>query len=101
MNIRNSYSWALFIAGLALISAPATAADRRGEQNDARAQMFAGKVKSLRSIENQVLPKMRGTEYLGPEFDPTTQIYRLKFIRGRKVIFVDVDGRTGLILRQR
>ncbi|MEH6789364.1 PepSY domain-containing protein [Parasphingorhabdus sp.] len=76
------------------------AADRRGEQNEARAQMMAGKVKSIRSIEDRVLPRMSGSEYIGPEFDPGAQVYRLKFIRDGRVIFVDVDGRTGNILRQ-
>jgi hypothetical protein len=76
------------------------AADRRGEQNEARAQMMAGKVKSIRSIENRVLPTMSGSEYIGFEFDPGAQVYRLKFIRDGRVIFVDADGRTGAILRQ-
>ncbi|GAB5488084.1 MAG: hypothetical protein Pars2KO_16540 [Parasphingorhabdus sp.] len=84
-----------------LMALPADAAQRRDEQNDARAQMMAGKVKSLRSIENRVLPKMSGSQYLGPEFDPVAQVYRLKFIRKGRVVFVDVDGRTGAILRQR
>lgn len=79
---------------------PATALDRRGEQNEARAQMMAGKVKSIRSIENQILPRMGDSEYIGPEFDPNAQVYRLKFIRDGRVVFVDVDGRTGAILRQ-
>ena len=78
----------------------ASALDRRSEQNDARAQMMAGKVKSLRSIENRILPKMAGSEYLGPEFDPVAQVYRLKFIKEGRVVFVDVDGRTGAILRR-
>lgn len=86
---------------LTLTAVPADAAQRRDEQNDARAQMMAGKVKSLRSIENRVLPKMSGSQYLGPEFDPVAQVYRLKFIRKGRVVFVDVDGRTGAILRQR
>ncbi|MGB5484940.1 PepSY domain-containing protein [Parasphingorhabdus sp.] len=77
-----------------------SAKDRRGEQNEARAQMMAGKVKSIRSIENQILPKMAGSEYIGPEFDPNALVYRLKFIRDGRVLFVDVDGRTGAILRQ-
>lgn len=86
---------------LSLAAPAAEAAQRRDEQNDARAQMMAGKVKSLRSIENRVLPKMSGSQYLGPEFDPVAQVYRLKFIRKGRVVFVDVDGRTGAILRQR
>lgn len=84
-----------------LISPTAEAVQRRDEQNDARAQMMAGKVKSLRSIENRVLPRMSGSQYLGPEFDPVAQVYRLKFIKKGRVVIVDVDGRTGAILRQR
>ncbi|VAV90992.1 hypothetical protein MNBD_ALPHA04-631 [hydrothermal vent metagenome] len=77
------------------------AAQRRGEQNDARAQMMAGKVKKLREIEAIVIPRMKGTQYIGPEYDRRAQAYRLKFIRNGRVIFVDVDGRTGAILRKR
>tara|TARA_R110000850_G_scaffold48279_10_gene119978 strand:- start:54 stop:362 length:309 start_codon:yes stop_codon:yes gene_type:complete len=87
--------------GLAAVAPqPSSAADRRGEQNEARAQMMAGQVKSIRSIEDRILPRMAGSEYIGPEFDPGAQVYRLKFIRDGRVIFVDVDGRTGNILRQ-
>jgi len=85
----------------AAIAPNADAAERRNDQAEARAQMMAGKVKSIRSIENRILPKMAGSQYIGPEYDPGTQIYRLKFIRKGRVIFIDVDGRTGAILRRR
>ncbi len=91
------------LSGLALaafmFSGPVDA--RRGEQDNARQDMAAGKVKPLREIEGTVVPRMRGMQYLGPEYDPTAQVYRLKFIDGNRVIFVDVDGRTGGVLRQR
>ncbi|ASK88126.1 PepSY domain-containing protein [Sphingorhabdus sp. SMR4y] len=90
----------LLVLGVLAVPSQAAAADRRGEQNEARAQMMAGKVKSIRSIENRILPRMGDSEYIGPEFDPGAQVYRLKFIRDGRVIFVDVDGRTGSILRQ-
>lgn len=85
----------------AVTTVPVEAGQRSDEQNGARQQMMAGKVKSLRSIENRVLPKMSGSQYIGPEYDSSAQVYRLKFIREGRVIFVDVDGRTGAILRQR
>ena len=88
------------LVSIALLS-PVTADPRRGEQNDARQDMRAGKVKSLREIEANIVPRMRGMQYLGPEYDPTAQVYRLKFIDRDRVIFVDVDGRTGSVLRQR
>ncbi len=88
------------LSAIALLAAfPADA--RRGEQDDARQDMAAGKVKSLREIEASVVPRMRGMQYLGPEYDPTAQVYRLKFINRDRVIFVDVDARTGNILGQR
>jgi hypothetical protein len=88
------------LASIVFLS-PVTADPRRGEQNEARQDMRAGKVKSLREIEANVVPRMRGMQYLGPEYDPTAQVYRLKFIDRDRVIFVDVDGRTGSVLRQR
>ena len=73
---------------------------RRGEQNDARQQFMAGEVKSLREIESRVVPRMRGMQYLGPEYDARSQVYRLKFLDNGRVVFVDVDARTGSIIRQ-
>lgn len=89
------------IAMLAVIAVPDAQAQRRGAEDNARQQMLDGQVKSLKQIEAAVLPRMKGMTYLGPEFDPITRIYRLKFIRDNHVVFVDVDGRTGRILRQR
>ena len=91
---------ASMLASIALLS-PVTADPLRGEQNEARQDMRAGKVKPLREIEANIIPRMRGMQYLGPEYDPATQVYRLKFIDRDRVIFVDVDGRTGSVLRQR
>jgi len=90
---------------LGMIPAAASAAfddqaPRRSEQSEARQQFMAGEVKSLRQIESRVLPRMRGKQYLGPEYDPSSQVYRLKFLDNGRVIFVDVDARTGAILRQ-
>jgi uncharacterized membrane protein YkoI len=91
----------IFAVMLASLPVSLAADARRGEQNDARQDMAAGKVKPLREIEGTVVPRMRGMQYLGPEYDPTAQVYRLKFIDKNRVIFVDVDGKTGGVLRQR
>ena len=88
------------LASIAALS-PVTADPRRGEQNEARQDMRAGKVKSLREIEANIVPRMRGMQYLGPEYDAVAQVYRLKFIDRDRVIFVDVDARTGNVIRQR
>lgn len=69
-------------------------------QDQARKDLRAGSVRPLREIEQKVLPTMPGAQYLGPEYDPVAQAYRLKFIRNGRVIFVDVDARTGEVIRQ-
>jgi hypothetical protein len=68
------------------------------EQDAALEGSREGRILPLRTIENRVIPKMRGATYLGPELDPGTGRYRLKFMRGTQVIWVDVDGRTGQIV---
>jgi uncharacterized membrane protein YkoI len=88
--------FAVFAAGLPAVSAQA----RRGEQVQARMDMAAGQVKPLREIERKVIPRMRGMQYLGPEYDSLAQVYRLKFIDKDRVIFVDVDARSGEVIRQ-
>ena len=80
--------------------APPAAAQSRSDPGEARKEMKAGNVLSLREIERRVLPSMSGAEYLGPAYDSTAMAYRLKFIRDGKVMFVDVDARTGRILRR-
>lgn len=78
---------------------PALAQDRT-PQGEARKEMRAGNVLSLREIERRILPSMGDAEYLGPAYDSAAMAYRLKFIRKERVIFIDVDARTGRILRR-
>ena len=92
-----------FAAGALLVTgfAPApVAALTRTDQGEARKEMRAGNILRSREIEARILPTMRGAEYLGFAYDSTAMAYRLKFIRDSKVIFVDVDARTGRILRR-
>jgi uncharacterized membrane protein YkoI len=77
------------------LGAPASA-QRRGDQYRAYEAHQSGRVLSLREIEDRVLPRMRGSTYLGPEFDGG--VYRLKFMRSGSVIWVDVDARTGAVI---
>lgn len=75
-------------------------AQSSNDQSEARREMQAGNLMSLRQIERIVLPTMRGAEYLGPSYDSTAMAYRLKFLRDGRVMFVDVDARSGRILRR-
>jgi hypothetical protein len=87
---------------LAVLTLPALTASAEpvSVQGQVRKDMRAGAVRSLREIEQRVLPSMPGMEYLGPEYDPAAMVYRLKFIRQGRVVFVDVDARSGTILSQ-
>ena len=90
---------ALGLVAGTLTATPAEA-QRRSDQGEARKEMRAGNILSSREIENRVLPTMRGAEYLGFDYDRTAMAYRLKFIRDGRVLYVDVDARTGRILRR-
>ena len=94
---------AIFASGLALagVTVPVAAQDQlQGDQSQALKETRAGTQLSLREIEKRILPQMRGSEYLGPAYDSTVRAYRLKFIRDGRVTYVDVDAKTGKIIRQ-
>ncbi|RYY25017.1 MAG: hypothetical protein EOP62_15115 [Sphingomonadales bacterium] len=54
---------------------------------------------SVREIERKVTPKYPGAQYLGFDYDPSTNIYTLKFLRNGSVIWVYVDGNSGDTVR--
>ena len=76
-------------------------AQSREDSERVRNHLQAGEVMSLREIERRILPKMRGMQYLGPEYDARAQVYRLKFLKDGRVYFVDVDAATGKIIATR
>ena len=91
------------LAAIALVAALGVAplsAQTRSDQGEARKEMQAGNTLPLREIERRVLPTMQGAEYLGPAYDSAAMAYRLKFIRNGRVMYVDVDARTGRIIRR-
>lgn len=57
-----------------------------------------GRILPLPSIEARVRQLMPDADYLGPELDMDSGLYRLKFVRGERVIWIDVDARTGQIV---
>lgn len=80
-----------------LIAPPAAAKPGRDAERAFEAKR-EGRAMSLPMIEQRVVPRMkdRGAQYLGPEFRGRT--YRLKFVNGMQVIWVDVDAATGRII---
>ena len=88
----------LAAVGVALAAAPADARPRDKEQDAVWKATRQGHYLPLRSIESRVVPRMRGADYLGPELDAGSSTYRLKFMRGGQVIWVDIDARTGEVV---
>lgn len=86
---------AVLAAGLA--SAPALGEPPR-DTDRAFEDMRDGRSMPLPQLERRVMPFMGGADYLGPEI--TGGIYRLKFVQDGRVIWVDVDARTGRIIRK-
>lgn len=70
--------------------------DRPRDQDRAFRATQEGRAMPLPMIERRVLPRMGGADYLGPEL--RGRILRMKFMEDGKVIWVDVDPRTGRIL---
>ena len=90
---------ALIAAGVAagLLASPALA-DPPRDQDRAFEAMRKGRSMPLPMLEQRVLPFMGGADYLGPELNDG--VYRLKFMRNGRVIWVDVDAATGRIIRR-
>ncbi len=91
-------NWFSFLMLALALPASAAMADPASEQGQVRKDTRAGNVRSLRDIEKRVLPTMPNMQYLGPEYDSAAMAYRLKFIQNGRVVFVDVDARSGMII---
>lgn len=82
------------ICCLAAHAGTADAQRRLPDQDRARAAYRTG-ARPLRDIQAQWQQSMPGYDYLGSDYDSGSGSYRLKFMRGGAVNWVDVDGRTG------
>jgi hypothetical protein len=70
--------------------------DRPRDQDRAFRAQREGRSMPLPMIERRVIPRMGGADYLGPEMRGGN--LRMKFLDRGKVIWVDVDPRTGRII---
>jgi hypothetical protein len=84
--------------GVVLTGALADARPHEREQDEAFRGRQAGRFMPLRDLEERIVPRMHGFIYLGPELDALSGRYRLKFMRGPQVVWIDIDARTGEIL---
>jgi hypothetical protein len=95
MNMFRTLIAAAFAASLS--SVPALAEKPR-DTDKAFRDTQQGRAMPLPQLEQRVRPFMGGADYLGPELNGT--IYRFKFMRDGRVIWVDVDGQSGRIIRR-
>jgi hypothetical protein len=93
--MRTTFTLFLAAVAAALTAAPASA-ERPRDQDRAFQATREGRSMPLPMIERRVLPGMGDADYLGPEFNGRT--YRLKFMRGGRVIWIDVDAATGRVV---
>lgn len=93
MTMLRSLLAAALAAGL--LTGPALA-QRPRDQDQAFRATNEGRAIPLPVIRDRVKRELGDAEYLGPEFRGDT--YRLKFLRGNRVIWVDVDAATGRIV---
>lgn len=90
---------AIAALGLALVLPTVGAeagAQRMRDQDAAFRAMRQGQILPLSAIIERV--HVPGAEYIGADIDSRGTVYRLKFMREGRVIFIDVDARTGRIL---
>ena len=93
--MRTSFTLLLAAIAAAVTAAPA-AAERPRDQDRAFQATREGRSMPLPMIERRVLPGMGDADYLGPEFNGRT--YRLKFMRGGRVFWIDVDAASGRVI---
>lgn len=98
--MRNMNKLLLALGAAALAAMPAHGQSilnpPKSDQDRAYNSLKEGRAMSLPQIEQRVVPRMRGYTYLGPEFRGSS--YRLKFMKEGRVVWVDVDARTGRII---
>lgn len=79
----------------ALVVPDVAARGPRDEQDAARRAMLEGRAMPFSAIKRRVEGEMGNATYLGSEFHQASNRYRLKYVRDGRVVWVDVDGRTG------
>jgi hypothetical protein len=86
------------VAVAAGLSAAPALADRPRDSDRAFEAAREGRSMPLPQLERRVLPFMGDADYLGPELNG--RVYRFKFMQNGRVIWIDVDGQSGRILRR-
>lgn len=89
------------MAALTCVAVPASAQSfaRGDEQREARRAMLDGEVMPFSIIKRRIEREMGDATYVGVAPPPRDGVYRMQFLRqDGKVVWVDVDGKTGNII---
>ena len=84
----------ILLAAACGLAAPVAAGALQREQDSAYRATQQGQILPLPQIRARIT--VRGAQFIGAEFDGRT--YRLKYMRGADVIWIDVDARTGRVI---
>lgn len=83
----------------AALPAPAQHFSHGEDQKSARQAMLDGQVMPFSIIKRKIEREMSDATYVGVAPSPREGIYRMQFMRrDGKVVWVDVDGKTGNII---
>ena len=88
------------VAAATVMAAGGAPAAHRPDQDAALDAVRRGRSQPLPMLERRVVPQVKGDYLRGSEYDEGSNTYRMKFMRGGTVIWIDVDGRTGQIVRR-
>jgi len=53
---------------------------------------------TVQQVESKIVPRMAGFDYLGAEIANGGAAFRLKFQRGSRAVWIDVDRVTGKVI---
>ncbi|MBV7256863.1 hypothetical protein KCG44_08695 [Pacificimonas sp. WHA3] len=90
----------LIAAAMMLAGSQAGAIENPRDQDAALAGAQAGRLMNFGDIRNRVDARIGG-KFLGCDCNPDAARYRMRYMRGNKIIEVDVDARTGNIIGTR
>lgn len=88
--------FALFAAVAALAPAGVVAQERQRDSDNAYRAVRQGDILPLAVIRDRV--RVPGARLIGADLIADGTRYRLRFMRGPNVIWVDVDARTGRVV---
>ena len=93
----------MLFGGLLVLTSTAPASSqsfsRGDEQRAARRAMLDGDVMPFSIIKRRIEREMNDSDYVGVAPPPRDGVYRMQFMRqDGRVVWVDVDGKTGNII---